>query len=197
VPFVLQTLVSSIMRELGISGLPRLKRRRSGLLDVVTPSDLVNRVFVASRPNELWCTDITEHPARDGKVFCCAILDCFSKAIVGRSFATGADAALVNNAINMAVRERTRPESTILHADHGAQFTSWSFGENLRRNGLKPSLGTVGDCFDNAVIEAFWGRMQTELLNNKKWATTLELTLALADWIDNFYDVERSHSYLG
>ncbi|MCZ4548309.1 IS3 family transposase, partial [Rhodococcus qingshengii] len=77
------------------------------------------------------------------------------------------------------------------------QFTSWGFGENLRRWGLLESFGTVGDCFDNAVMEAFWGRLQTELLNTKKWSTTLELTAAMADHIDNFHNGERRHSYLG
>eukprot|EP01133_Synstelium_polycarpum_P023214 gene23214-27840_t len=97
----------------------------------------------------------------------------------------------------MAAQERIRWEATILHADHGPQFTSWGFGENLRRFGLLESFGTVGDCFDNAVMEAFWGRLQTELLNTKKWSTTLELTAAMADHIDNFHNGERRHSYLG
>ncbi|MGN2638321.1 IS3 family transposase [Nocardia takedensis] len=190
-------LVASIMSELGLHGMPRRRRRGHPLLGVTTPADLVNRAFTATRPNELWCTDITEHSARDGKVYCCAVLDCFSKKIVGRSFSTVADTALVNNAINMAVSERSTNAGLIVHADHGTQFTSWSFGENLRRHRLLPSFGTVGDCFDNAAMESFWGRMQTELLNTKKWSTSLELTIAMADWIDNFYNPERRHSYLG
>jgi putative transposase len=145
----------------------------------------------------VWYADITEHPARDGKVYCCAILDGFSKMIVGRTFSTIADTSLVNNAVNMAVRERQRHGTTVLHADHGPQFTSWAFGENLRRHNLLESFGTVGDCFDNAVMESFWGRMQTELLNTRKWPTTLELTLAMTDYIDNFYNLQRRHSYLG
>ncbi|MGW4094493.1 integrase core domain-containing protein, partial [Nocardia sp. NPDC004750] len=76
------------------------------------------------------------------------------------------------------------------------QYTSWSFGD-LRRHRLLPSFGTVGDCFDNAAMESFWERMQTELLNTRKWSTTLELTIAMADWIDTFYNNERGHSYLG
>ncbi|WP_348636988.1 DDE-type integrase/transposase/recombinase (plasmid) [Mycobacterium europaeum] len=139
----------------------------------------------------------TEHPARDGKVYCCAILDCFSRMIVARTFSTTADTALVNNAVNMAVDNRTLSSPTILHADHGTQFTSWSFGENMRRWGLLGSFGTVGDCFDNAAMESFWARMQVELLNTRKWATTIELAAAMADYIDNFYNVERRHSYLG
>jgi transposase InsO family protein len=190
-------LVAAIMTELGISGLPRQHKRKPNLLGAHTPSDLVNRNFTTSRPNELWFTDITEHPARDGKVYCCAILDCFSKMIVARTFSTTADTALVNNAVDMATRARTRWAATVLHADHGTQFTSWGFGENLRRWNLLESFGTVGDCFDNAVMEAFWARMQTELLNTKKWPTTLELTIAMADYIDNFYNTQRRHSYLG
>jgi putative transposase len=99
--------------------------------------------------------------------------------------------------VNMAVRERARHHETVLHADHGTQITSWSFGQNLRRHDLLASFGTVGDCFDNAAMESFWGRLQTELLDTRKWTTTLELTRAMADYIDNFYNVHRRHSYLG
>lgn len=190
-------LVSSIMTEHRLYGLPRPGRRLPNLIRVATPADLVNRQFSATRPNELWCTDITEHPARDGKVYCCAILDCFSRMIVARTFSTTPDTALVNNAVNMAVANRKHGGSTILHSDHGTQFTSWSFGENVRRWGLLASFGTIGDCYDNAVMESFWARLQVELLNTRKWATSLELAAAMADYIDNFYNVERRHSYLG
>jgi len=190
-------LIRAIMTEQGISGLPHPRRRIPNLIRLHTPADLVNRCFTATRPNELWCTDITEHPARDGKIYCCAILDCFSKMIVARTFSTTADTALVNNAVNMAVANRTRYGATRLHADHGSQFTSWSFGENVRRWGLLASFGTVGDCYDNAAMESFWARMQVELLNTRRWATTIELAAAMADYIDNFYNVERRHSYLG
>ena len=117
--------------------------------------------------------------------------------IVARTFSTTADTALANNAVNMAVDNRTRSGPTILQADHGTQFTSWSFGENIRRWGLLGSFGTVGDCFDNAAMESFWARMQVELLNTRRWATTIELAAAMADYIDNFYNVERRQSYLG
>jgi len=190
-------LVHSIMSEHGLPGLPRHGRRMPTLIRVAAPADLANRQFTATRPNELWCTDITEHPARDGKVYCCAILDCFSRMIAARTFSTTADTALVNNAVNMAVANRNRRGATILHADHGTQFTSWSFGENIRRWGMLASFGTAGDCFDNAAMESFWARLQVQLLNTRKWSTTLELAAAMADYIDNFYNVERRHSYLG
>jgi transposase InsO family protein len=191
------TLVHSIMSEQGLNGLPRPGRRKSNLIGVDTPVDLAKRRFTATRPNELWCADITEHPARDGKVYCCAILDCLSRMIVARTFSTTADTALVNNAVNMAVASRNRSGPTVLHADHGTQFTSWSFGVNMRRWDLLGSFGTVGDCFDYAAMESFWARMQVELLNTRRWSTTIELAAAMADYIDNFYNVERRHSYLG
>ena len=106
--------------------------------------------------------------------------------IVARTFSTTADTALVNNAVNMAVANRNLRSATILHADHGTQFTSWSFGDNMRRWGLLASFGTVGDCYDNAAMESFWARLQVEPLNTRKWATTLELAVAMADYIDNF-----------
>src|ERR1700749_2536784 len=105
----------SIMAEHGLHGLPHPARPIPNLIRVPTPIDLVNRHFTATQPNQLWCTDITEHPARDGKVYCCAILDCFSRMIVARTFSTTADTALVNNAVNMAVTSRNRWSATILH----------------------------------------------------------------------------------
>ena len=88
-------------------------------------------------------------------------------------------------------------QAGVATTDESAQFTSWSFGENMQRWGLLASFGTVGDCYDNAAMESFWARLQVELLNTRKWATTLELGAAMADYIDNFYNVERRHSYLG
>jgi transposase InsO family protein len=83
------------------------------------------------------------------------------------------------------------------NSDHGTQFTSWSFSQNIARLGIMGSMGTIGDCYDNAPMEAFWGRMQVELLNRKKWTTIVELSIAMADHISNFYNTERRHSSLG
>lgn len=98
-------LVNSIMSECGLYGMPRPGRRKPNLIGVETPVDLVKRRFTAEIPNQLWCTDITEHPARDGKVYCCAILDCFSRMIVARTFLMSAATSLVNNAV---IRDRVR-----------------------------------------------------------------------------------------
>ena len=138
-------LVASIMQELHLHGLPRRRTGRRNLIAVRTVSDLVNRDFTATGPNQLWVTDITEHPTKEGRVFCCVVLDAFSRKAVGWSIDRIADAALVNSALNMAASSRSTTLNTIIHADHGAQFTSWAFTSNVRNYGLRLSLGTIGD----------------------------------------------------
>ena len=126
-------LVAVLMSNAGIYGLPgpaRIKRIRG----IVTADDLVNRRFARQRPNELWVTDITEHPTREGKVYCCCVMDTFSRKIVGWSIDSVQNSTLVVNALDMAIKNRRPAPGGIVHADHGVQFTSWSFGEDpLRR----------------------------------------------------------------
>jgi len=97
----------------------------------------------------------------------------------------------------MAISNRTPSAGTVIHSDHGSQFTSWAFSERVRQAGLVPSMGTVGDAFDNAVIESFWARLQTELLNRKKWKTRVELSTALFEYLEIFHNRTRRHSSLG
>ncbi len=189
-------LVASIMQELQLYGLPKRRTARRNLIAVRTTSDLVKRDFTVTGPNQLWVTDITEHPTREARVFCCVVLDAYSRKAVGWSIDRIADAALVNSALKMAAATRSTTRETIIHADHGAQFTSWAFTSNVRNYGLRLSLGTVGDCYDNAMIESFWGRMQTELLNRKTWTTVVELSMEMADYIENFHNTRRRHSSL-
>ena len=124
------------------------------------------------------------------------MLDLFSRKVVGWSIDRHCDANLVNAALTRAGNVRPVSASTVIHSDHGSQFTSWAYTENVRRIGLMASMGTVGDCFDNAPMESFWGSMQIELLNRKKWTTKLELSLAIAEYIENFYNPARRHSSL-
>jgi putative transposase len=193
---VSEHLVAVLMSKAGIYGLPgpaRIKRARG----LVTADDLVNRQFARQQPNELWVTDITEHPTREGKVFCCCVMDTFSRKIVGWSTGSVQNSALVVNALDMAIRNRQPEAGGIVHADHGVQFTSWSFGEKIRSAGLMPSFGTVGDGLDNAMIESFWSSMQIELLNRKRWHTRVELSNAIFDYIEIFHNRQRRHSQLG
>ena len=187
-------LVWKIMRQLGLQGLPGPKKGTKNLVNVATEEDLVKRNFVARGPNELWLTDITEHPTKEGKVYCCAVLDLFSRKVVGWAIDRRYEATLVNDALSMAAESRSPSLGAVIHSDHGSQFTSWAFTENVRRLGLLGSIGTIGDCYDNAPMESFWGSMQIELLNRQKWLTVVELSTAMADYIENFYNPARRHS---
>ena len=190
-------LILSIMRELGIKGLPGPKKRKKNLVNQATEEDLVQRNFTVDRPNVLWLTDITEHPTREGKVYCCAVLDAYSRKVVGWAIDRRCETALVNDAVMMASETRPTSPGSVIHSDHGSQFTSWGFSELVRTKGLVGSMGTIGDCYDNAPMESFWGTMQIELLNRKKWRTKIELSIAIAEWIEHFYNPERLHSSLG
>lgn len=185
-----------LMHDAGLYGLPgpsRVKRLRGA----VTADDLVNRKFHRDRPNELWVTDITEHPTREGKLYCCCVLDAYSRRIVGWSIDSSADTRLVINALDMALKTRDPASGGVVHADHGTQFTSWAFGEKVRSAGLMPSFGTVGDGLDNAMMESFWSSMQIELLDRQRWNTRVELANAIFEYIEVFYNRRRRHSGVG
>jgi putative transposase len=133
---------------------------------------------------------------REGKVHCCCVLDTCSRRIVGWSIDSAQDTTLVVNALDMAIKQRQVKKGSIVYADHGVQFTSWSFTERIRDAGLMPSFGSVGDAFDNAMMESFWSSLQNELLDRKKWKTRLELSNAIFDYIEIFYNRQRRHSAL-
>jgi putative transposase len=189
-------LIRRIMHGQGLSGLPTRKKAKRNLVNVATHEDLVNRKFTAPVANSLWLTDITKHKTREGTLYCCAVLDLYSRRVVGWAIDRRNEAVLVNDALTMAASTRAISPETILHSDHGSQFTSWSFTANLKHHKLLGSMGTVGDCFDNAPMESFWGSMQIELLNRQKWMTYVELSTAMADYIVNFYNQQRRHSSL-
>jgi putative transposase len=160
--------IELLMRRAGIKGLPGSRRPRPRH-QTPTAGDLVHRQFSREAPDQLWVTDITEHPTREGKVYCAVVLDTFARRVVGWSIDSSQTAALVTSALDMAIRNRATRPGLLIHSDHGVQYTSWAFTDRARATGLLPSMGSIGDCYDNAMIESFWGRMQTELLNRRKW----------------------------
>ena len=190
-------LIRTIMGELGISGLPARRRSKPSPLHRATTEDLVKREFGRPGPNQLWMTDITEHPTREGKLYCCVVLDAWSRRVVGWSLDRRPTATMVNAALGMAVEGRSPGPGALIHSDHGSQFTSWTFSQRVRAAKLAHSLGSVGDAFDNAVVESFWARMQTELLDTRRWRTRTELSTEIFDWIEAFYNRTRRHSSLG
>jgi len=192
--------VARLMREAGIQGLYRRRRRGCTVRDLHAEPyvDLVDRDFVVDGPDELWCTDITEHPTLEGKVYCAAVLDAYSRRIVGWSIDNNMRTALVVDALGMAITRRTPEQySAILHSDHGSQFTSWAFGQRLVNAGLVGSMGSIGDCYDNSMMESFWGTMQLELLDSRTWKTRAELANAIFEWIECWYNPNRRHSSVG
>lgn len=160
--------------------------------------DLVRRRFVADAPDRLWLTDITEHPTREGKVYCAAVLDVYSRRIVGWSIADHLRAELVVDAIEMARwRRRPQPGQTIVHSDRGSQYTAWAFGQRLRAAGLLGSMGRVASALDNSMMESFFGTLQLELLDRQAWTTRAELARAIFEWIEGWYNPRRRHTSIG
>ena len=188
--------VEMLMRRAGLSGLPGNRRRRKRITPVDTAADLIDRNFTRAQPDQLWVTDITEHRTREGKVYCAVVLDVFSRRVVGWSIDTSPTSSLVTSALGMAVSNR-RPNGTVIHSDHGTQYTSWAFTHRAQQSGLVPSMGSIGDCFDNAVVESFWARMQVELLNRQRWRTRIELANAIFEYLEVFHNRQRRHSSLG
>jgi len=188
--------VELLMRQAGIQGISgRPKFRR--VPGVITAADRVERQFHRDNPDELWVTDVTEHPTREGKVYCAVVLDAWSRRVIGWSIDGSPTTALVTHALGMAIDQRRPSNSTVIHSDQGTQFTSWAFTRRAVDSGLLPSMGSVGDCFDNAVMEAFWSRMQVELLDRKRWSTRLELANAMFEYLEIFHNRKRRHSSLG
>ena len=125
------------------------------------------------------------------------MLDVFSRRVVGWSIDSTQTAALVTNALGMAIAQRQPASGTVIHSDQGTQFTSWAFTRRALHSGLLPSMGSVGDCYDNAVIEAFWSRMQVELLDRQRWRTRVELANAIFEYLEILHNRQRRHSALG
>ena len=176
------------------------QRRRRGKGKKAGPpvfDDLVKRQFRADAPNRLWLTDITEHWTSEGKLYCCAIKDVFSNKIVGYSIADRMTAKLAVDALQNAVTARGDVAGCILHADRGSQFRSRAMAKALRRHRMAGSMGRVGAAGDNAAMESFWPLLQTNVLNQQRWASRNELRLAIVVWIERKYHRQRAQDTLG
>src|ERR671921_1602321 len=144
--------VERLMSAAGIQGLSGRPRYRKSAPHAAA-TDRVGRQFAREEPDLLWVTDITEHPTREGKVYCAVVLDTYSRRVVGWSIDASPTAALVTSALGMAIDTRTPPSGAVIHSDRGVQFGSWAFTDRARASGLLPSMGSIADCFDNAMIE--------------------------------------------
>jgi putative transposase len=192
--------IARLMRGAGLSGChrrrPRVHTTRRDPLAQPAP-DLIERRFAASAPNQLWVADITAVPTAEDFLYLAVILDAFSRRIVGWSMAEHLRAELVVGALEMAVWDRHPHSGVIHHSDHGCQYTSLLFGQRSHAVGIRCSMGSVGDCYDNAMAQSFFATLECELLAGHTFRTHLEARTALFDYIEVFYNRQRRHSALG
>ncbi|GAA3422264.1 hypothetical protein GCM10018952_72060 [Streptosporangium vulgare] len=185
--------VDRLMRQAGLPGAYRRRGRRN-LVNVATEDDLVGRAFTVEAPDRLWPTDITEHPTEEGKLYCAAVMDAYSRRIIGWSMEERQTTELVVNALSMAVTRRTPDSgSTILHSDHDCHG---GFAKVCAELGVRQSMGAVGTSADNAAAEAFNATLKRETLRGaKRWSSPREARLAVFKWITR-YNTRRRHSTL-
>ena len=192
--------VARLMRQAGLVGCHRRRPFHTTQRDLqAEPApDLVQRQFVATAPNQLWIADITYVPTRyEDFLYLAIVLDVFSRRVVGWAMAEHLRTELVVGALEMAVWNRQPGEGVIHHSDHGCQYTSLLFGEHCQAVGIRCSMGSVGDCYDNAMAESFFATLECELLARQPFPTQLAARTALFEYIEVFYNRQRRHSALG
>ena len=191
--------IARLMREAGLVG---ASRRRGGVTttrrdqDARPAPDLVDRNFVASGPNELWVADITFVPTASGFLYLAVVLDAWSRKVVGWAMTNHLRAELVVDALEMAVGQR-RPRDVIHHSDQGSQYTSLAFGKRCKEAGVRPSMGSVGHAYDNAMCESFFATLECELLDRRRFTSQAEARMACFSFIEGWYNPVRLHSALG
>ncbi len=191
--------LARLMRDAGLVGAshrhggPTTTRRDK---EARPAPDLVDRNFTASGPNQLWVADITYVPTAVGFLYLAVVLDAFSRRIVGWAMANHLRVELVLDALEMVVGQR-RPKDVIHHSDQGSQYTSVAFGKRCGEAGVRPSMGSVGDAYDNAMAKSFFSTLEAELLSRRRFASQAEARMACFSYIEGWYNPVRLHSALG
>jgi putative transposase len=190
--------VARLMKAAGLAGASRRPWRVTAVRDrQARPApDLVERNFAAAAPNRLWVAAITYIPTRAGFLYLAVVLDTFSRKIAGWAMATHLRTELVLEALNLALGQR-RPGTVIHHSGQGSQYTSLAFGKRCEEAGVRPSLGSAGDCFDNAMCESFFAARECALPGRRHFKTQIEARMAVFDFIEGWYNPHRRHSALG
>jgi putative transposase len=190
--------IARLMRQEGLRGVCRRKGTVTTIraADAVPAPDLVDRDFVADGPNKLWVADITYIPTWVGFLYLAVVLDVWSRKIVGWTISTSLETELVVSAMNKAVAQR-QPRDVIHHSDQGCQYTSIAFGKRCKEARVRPSMGSVGDAYDNAMCESFFATLECELLDRRTFKTQAEARMAIFEFIEGWYNPRRRHSALG
>jgi putative transposase len=191
--------VERLMRRAAITGMVTRKRGRTTIRvpGVRVCEDLVDRAFLAAAPNRLWVADITYLRTWEGWLYLVAVQDVFSRRIVGWSMADHMRTELVTDALQMALAQRRPDPGLIWHSDQGSQFVSLAFGQQARAAGIAQSMGSRGDCYDNAVAESFFATLKKELIHGRSWPSKAELRTEVFEYIEVFFNRRRRHSTLG
>lgn len=190
--------VGRLMRVGGLRGVTRRRKWRTTTRDKdARPApDLVDRNFAATGPDQLWVADITYVPTGAGFLYLAVVLDAWSRRIVGWAMASHLRTTLVLQALEMALGQR-RPMAVIHHSDQGTQYTSIAFGLRCKQAGVRPSMGSVGDAYDNAMCESFFATLECELLERERFRNQAEAKMKIFDFIEGWYNPRRRHSALG
>ena len=191
--------VERLMRAAGLSGLVRRSRGRTTIRvpGVRVCEDLVDRAFGAEGPNRIWVADITYLRTWEGWLYLAAVQDLYSRRIVGWSMADHMRAELVVDALQMGLEHRRPEPGLVHHSDQGSQYVSLAFGQTARAAGIAQSMGSRGDCYDNAVAESFFATLKKELVDRRSWPQKHELRSEVFDYIETFYNRRRRHGTLG
>jgi putative transposase len=190
--------VARVMRLGGLMGVSRRRAVRTTRRgpDEHAAADLVQRQFTATGPDQLWVADITYIPTWANFLFLAVVIDAWSRRVVGWAMASHLKTDLVLAALNMAITQR-RPVNVIHHSDHGCQYTALAFGDRCQRMGVRPSRGTVGDAYDNAMAESFFATLECERLDRRTYRSHTEARLDLFQYIEGWYNPHRRHSGIG
>src|SRR6266536_878732 len=191
--------VERLMRAAGMSGYVKRRKFRTtfSVPGVRVADDLVQRDFNPPGPNRLWASDIKYVSTWEGTLYLASVIDCFSRKVVGWSMRADMQAELVVDALEMAISRRQPADELVHHSDQGSQYVALIFGQKLRKAGIAQSVGSKGDCYDNAVCESFHATLEKELLRSRSFKTRQEAKTAIFDWIEAWYNPLRRHSRLG
>jgi putative transposase len=189
--------VARLLKQAGLRGVSRRKWPVTTVrAEHARPApDLVQRAFTATGPNQLWVADITYIPTWAETLYLAVVLDVWSRRIIGWAMATHLRTSLVLAALEMAIAQR-RPTNVVHHSDQGCQYTAIEFGRRCRAANVRPSMGSVGDCFDNAMCESFFATLECELLDRVTLRSPADARTAVFDFIEGWYNPTRRHSSL-
>lgn len=190
--------VARLMREHEIQGLrskPRVRTTHSGHGLPVAPNGL-GQDFSAQRPNQKWVSDLTYIPTGEGWLYLAAVLDLFSRQIVGWAIGEQMTRTLVLEALRMAIKQRKPSADLLHHSDRGSQYASADYRRLLAAYQIQASMSDVGNCYDNAVMESFFATLKTELVHRESFHTRVQARRELFAYIEGFYNRERLHSSL-